>query len=395
MSRNSSISPLLIILFSGLICFYYIIPRGWAYLFEAFILLLAIKEKSGKFDPVPVIWYSLFSMYIIIDAVFRDHQMIYVSSCLNVLVFILILSLLIKSEEQSNLFIKASAFFGVAFSLYILVKFRVFIGIGRLGMELPGTRIDSAITLGYIFLYFMCLQILSLVNFQLSIVTKIVLVLGLSLSMYLTLMTGTRKALYIPILYLFLVIILKNRLYFGRLLFYISTLSIITVVSFNFMLENEIISSDSLTRMEGSLAIISDKYAMDDSTIERELLAYKATNIFYQHPLLGNGTDQVLKELTKHPHNNFLSILSMGGLVMFVFYYWIYFVCLFSKTVNRNKYLPLFMIVVFVLPLSDLGTTSFNIIYFNILIALFVLTAKQIELRKKLECCDSLSSESF
>lgn len=370
-----------IVLFAGVICFYYVIPQSVAYLLEALCLILATNKVKGEFNGFPVLWYGLFFIYILCDSLIRDNQLVFVSSCLNVLVFVLILCLLIKSDEDSYAFIKASAYWGILLSIFLLLRYRSYLGIGRFGMELPGTRIDSAITLGYIFLYVMCLQIYSFLQLRPSKLQKIILISGFLLTLFLTLLTGTRKAMFLPIIYLFLLILIKNKNSLGKLVLYFSVIVIVGVFTFNYLVEKEIIDSNNLARLQGSIALFSDKYELDDSTLERELLVKQAKELFYQHPLLGNGIDATLFTLTKHPHNNYMSLLSMGGILMFFLYYYIYLYCIFSPKIERKNHLSLFLIVVAVLPLSDMGTTSFNIAYFNLLITLFILTATKHRVR--------------
>lgn len=364
----------IIIIFAGFVCFYYLTPQMPAYIVEIAFLLLAVLFKNKKFNHYPVLWYGLFFLYILLDAFLRDQKMVYVTSCLNVTLFILILSLLIESKEDANLFIKASAYSGALFSLFITIRFNYLLGIGRLGMELPGTRIDSAITLGYIFLYIMCMQIYSFLELaNCKRIEKIFLIASFILTLYLTILTGTRKAMYLPLLYLLLLIFLKNKNSIRKVIIYISIIFVVAFVSFNYLVQNGTIDENNLARIQGSFAFLNDSYEVDASTVEREQLANRAAELFYQHPLFGNGIDKTLLWLTKHPHNNFLSTLSMGGIVMFMLYYLGYLMCFFNRVFNRREFISFFIIILIILPLSDVGTTSFNIIYFNILVALFML----------------------
>ncbi len=367
---------LTIVLFAFLVTFYYVLPINMAYACEFLVLAFAIlnmQDKPSTF--VPIIWYFGFTLYIVIDCLLRDYTYPY-SSCINVFVFIFISTFLLNTKEKIVLFINYSSYMGLLLALFIIWRYQSFLGIGRLGMQLPGTRIESAITLGYIFLYLLCCQIYSIMIVK-NKTEKLLLYFSLFICLYLTILTGTRKAMLLPILYYFFSVYLKYNNRKIVLLMLIPFLLIVLLFLFDYLVSSKIIDSKNLERLQGLFALINSNYSIDSSTLERRSLLNKAILIFEDYPLLGYGIDSTLVKLGKHPHNNFFSLLSMGGILMFIIYYWIYIYAFFSKKIERKSNLSIFIIIAIILPLSDLGTTSYNIIYFNILICLFILYANK------------------
>lgn len=375
MLRNlfSKFNNILIIAFAFLLSFYYIIPQSIALAANTFILLLSIKNISKITSFLPLKWYLSFTGVLMILTLFRFDSTSYLISSINVSIIILTLMLILKDKENILLLINAISISGLLLCVYISYKFGYLFGFGRLG-DLPGTRIDSSITLGYIFLYICCMQICSLFE-QKSIVVKVLTSVAIVFTLYLTLLTGTRKALLVPIAYLLFCLYIKyKRNYFK--IFIVIVISIFTIPKvIEYIADNNILDYKMIERWEGSLGLIDDKQFIDDSSLERLDHIEKAKEIFYNNPIFGVGVDKTINYVGTHPHNNYFTLLSFGGIVLFFSYYWIYLYIIMKWKKIYNLW-PQLYIMILMLLLSDMGTTSFNILYFNTMIVLLLIRYK-------------------
>ena len=368
-----------IIVFATLLNFYYVIPQSYGIIVNAVILLLSIKDMKGTQNiqnTLPIRWLGFVCIYLFSLGVIYNDKLTYAIATTNVLVVIFTLSILLNSKEKITLFIKATTISGIVLGIFLIKKYAVYIGFGRFGQELPGTRIFSPITLGYIFMYISCLQIYDIFNTR-NKLYKILMALAIILSLYIILLTGTRKSLMLPVLLLFVSIVIKFKDKFFKLLI-ISVISFATLLqSIEYIKETEIINKKHIERWEGVMSFANDNYEIDDSSLERLRLIENAKTIFYLNPLFGIGIDDTIRKIGTHPHNNYLTLLVFGGLTLMLLYYSIYIPIIRNWKTYYKLDPYLFFIVIVIIPISDLGTTSFNIFYFSTLITLLLLQRKK------------------
>lgn len=162
--NNTGFQNITIIVFATLMNFYYVIPQSYGLILNAIILLSAIRDIKSIQNILPVKWLGLVCIYLFSLGVIYNDKLTYAIATTNVLVVIFTLTLLLNSKEKILLFIKATAISGIFLGLFLIKQYAVYIGFGRFGQELPGTRIFSPITLGYIFMYISCLQIYDIFN---------------------------------------------------------------------------------------------------------------------------------------------------------------------------------------------------------------------------------------
>lgn len=365
---------LLIIAFAFLLNFYYIIPQSIALAVNAVILVLSIHNVKKVSTMLPFKWYLSFVLIFTVMTLLRFDSTTYLISSINVCIIILTLILVLKSKIDIALFIHATSISGFLLCMYIYYKFGYLFGLGRLGMEMPGTRIDSAITLGYIFLYICCMQIYSMFE-QKNITMKVMTIAAIVLTLYLTLLTGTRKALLIPIAYLFLCLYLRYKKNSLKLLIIIAISIFATTKVIGYIADNDILDKNMIERWQGTIGLIDNKQYLDDSSLERLDHIEKAKKLFYYNPIFGAGINNAIKYIGTHAHNNYLTLLAFGGIVLLLSYYWIYLYLIKKWKKIYNLY-PQLYIMILMLLFSDMGTTSFNISYFNILITLLIIAYK-------------------
>ena len=357
---------IIIIILAFLIVFYYVLPSSLAILLSCAVILISIKRIKSF---VPVIWYGVFFIYVLLVSLLRDTSMIYVSSCANVLLILISVSLVVQGISERAIFLKATSIFGGVLCIFLYTRYYMYIGVGRFGEELPGTNIQSSILLGYILLYISSIQIWSFFHSK----TWWYKLLYLSLfvfSLWLTFFTGTRKALLLPILFCLFILIINYKKNKFKLIIILSIVGILLCFAGNYLANSDYMSTEQMERWVGILGFFNDDIAKDASSEERTYLLKQGLYLFSQNPLFGYGIDATLKELSKHPHNNYVSLLSYGGIILFLLYYWIYIYVLLGFQKKLRSDYSLYILGTIVILLSDMGTTSFNIMYFSVCISL-------------------------
>lgn len=360
------VNSLILIVFSFLVVFYYVLPSKMSVMLTLIVMVLSIRHIRSY---IPLVWYGLFVIYIFFISSIRENQYAYLSSSCNVFLILLAFSFIIQTSDDKKLFIISTGICGGLLSLYLYVFYGSYIGVGRFGEDLPGINIQSSIMLGYIFLYVSCLQIWTIFETK-KIWVKSLFFLLLLFTLYLTIFTGTRKALMLPILYYAFLLIKNNRKNKFKLLILLSMLLISIISIFTIFVAHDLIPEYQLERWIGLWSFFDSNAVRDDSSIERTQLINQGLTLFFKKPVFGYGIEATLYELGKHPHNNYITLLSFGGIIMFMLYYWIYIYIIKNSKKNITIDASIYFLILFVLSLSDLGTTSFNIMYFNICIAL-------------------------
>ena len=136
-----------------------------------------------------------------------------------------------------------------------------------------------------------------------------------------------------------------------------------------------------MNRVEGMLNIFNGG-TVEKSAMIRMSLVQLGVNLFKQHPILGIGIDNprlftygVVGE-SYYLHNNFIEILSSGGIVGTIIYYWIYVKLLKSYIVRRNFDDPQYcicLVLLLLLLIMDYGMVSYYSKSTYVFLLLFVL----------------------
>lgn len=180
--------------------------------------------------------------------------------------------------------------------------------------------------------------------------------------------TGSRKAIIVVILGVFLLVrkrfsgknIIRNAIsvmvvvfIFIIMLYYLSKLSIFSGIS---------------ERLIGLLGLISDKGDADSSALLRQEYIHIGLEQFYKSPFLGIGIGSSGEILSRffgrntYFHNNFVEMLACGGIVGFCIYYSFYW-C-FGKTLLKYKKknlssVTICLIIIILLLFADYGSISY------------------------------------
>ena len=155
--------------------------------------------------------------------------------------------------------------------------------------------------------------------------------------------TGTRKTLiFIPLI--IIVYILKFNSVNLKRGKYIVGFSIIAVLGCVLLMKAPIFYKFVGYRVESAIESFTSSDTDDSSIIVRRRLIKRAVELYKEKPILGWGMDYFKSsgqsDLGYYTHNNFLEILSGGGIVGFIIYYskYVLLLSLLLKKKLRNKY---------------------------------------------------------
>lgn len=200
-----------------------------------------------------------------------------------------------------------------------------------------------------------------------SLTSRLFGVLGVLTSMYVVILTASKKGIIVTFLVIVIFFLLKsNRLY---------SIAIVTLLGvglyffeshFNFY--NILISSSNLDvhyilgNLENRFTAFMDTDQTDNSTEARIQLINRALEMWYSNPLKGQGLGAFQNIYGAYAHNNYVDILANLGLVGFFIYYSIYW-SIFSASYRikkMNDTAILFFVFVIIMMLMEFAIVSYS-----------------------------------
>lgn len=152
-------------------------------------------------------------------------------------------------------------------------------------------------------------------------------------------LTGTRKVLLIFV-YIFFCnrFLLNNQDRHGNVFKYILLFGVGIIIGYFLLFKIPLFYSIVGTRLENALIFIKSGESDEGSIVVRSRMIETALYIFQKNPIYGCGMDffkgSLQSELGYYSHNNFLELLSGGGIVGFVIYYSKYILLLIQEIVR-------------------------------------------------------------
>lgn len=182
--------------------------------------------------------------------------------------------------------------------------------------------------------------------------------------------SGSRKALVLPIIGCFLMIIIKNLKNKNFILNIIKMIvcGIIFCIVVKLILEMPAFDMIN-TRVEGLVASFRGKGEIDSSALNRKMMVLVGWEQFKKTPFLGVGignSGPVILAGTEYSdsylHNNFVELLACGGIIGFFIYYSIYFYIFYSfikKWKYRTDISIICLVICLCLFILDYGQVSY------------------------------------
>lgn len=184
--------------------------------------------------------------------------------------------------------------------------------------------------------------------------------MNIILSLYIVVLTVSKKAMILAPLLIFLSFSLKSLKIKNVLLFTLLLYIIIQLfITYGDMSQLDNIYSLVEKRFIGMFNMI-DGHSADESSKERAYLIVKGLNIFSDNPIFGIGLNNPRYFLGKYTHNNYLELLIGVGIIGMMLFYSIYIVTIRNiynmPNIEIKKY---FFTMILIILLLDMATVTY------------------------------------
>lgn len=206
-----------------------------------------------------------------------------------------------------------------------------------------------------------------------NILLKLLFCLLFCVQIFAIILTGTKKALVIPILFFGLYFILTRR----KKAYAVLTFIIVVIFGcflyfalFNIPLIYDLIGY----RFEGMILAFTNNQG-DASTTERINMMHDALDFWYTKPLIGIGLNLFSEKSIygTYSHNNYVELLSTTGLIGCISYYIIHFKLLKRITpylVIQKQDAAFYFLLIICLLIFDIGAVSYNYSLIQVVLSL-------------------------
>lgn len=287
------------------------------------------------------------------------------------LVFIFIFG--VSTFDRINSSIKQFSYIGVFVSIYVLLQEQTIVWLGREvfdGSVIAFTYILLPATMGTIY----CI-------YENEFGKRITGIAILVFLVFVILCTSSRKTILLPIIFAILYGFLKYSKSPIKLFAILFAATMIAGFFIQIALKTSIVDEVTINRFKSFF-----EYQMlnsgDKSLIIREEMIQRGWEMFLEKPVLGYGmgTYAEISGFSLYSHNNFIEMLSGGGIILFIVYYGIILYVLVTLIRPSNQLERYFFAAVVTYLFSDYGCVS-NFVFPQILI--IGEAVRYIEIRKK------------
>ncbi len=338
---------------------------------QILFLGVTILEVIKKFTIVKsyVIFWSIlfFAISFITTAISDINDFSTIRIILKNVIRAIAFSIYLSSEKRSENIIRFIAIGGIVCSFFLLKTYfdsnmiltdYKYVSYNRIGSEIAGGNVNIvAMNMGFAFtaclyLYKQCKKRKE--KYWYSIV--LIFIMGTSL------LTGTRKILAYYIVVYFFYNFLNNKHKIKKLFL----IFIILFIGYYFILKIEVLYYLIGHKIDFfSSNKLYNAYQYSDNL--RYNLIKKGVELFFENPILGIGYGNTTNYLGAYTHNNYIEILTSGGLISFFIYYSIYIYAAiknFYKSKKNDISLYIILSLIGLLPL-EMGqvTYLFSIIW--------------------------------
>ena len=323
-----------------------------------------------------------FGMFCLASSFWAQSPQLAISKGMDILeIFIIMMSVSICFQKENSI---DSILKAVMWGYYAVIVYEIaFYGWDYFVMVMKdSTRVSSEFlnsnTLGMCASFAIVINLYFLLSKKISVWTTALAFLGVVV----VFASGSRKALVSLFLGIFLYLMVRSFRKNQRTLPLLRFLIVLPIAVFVvYQILQLPIFSGMMGRMEGMLNIVTGG-TVEKSAMIRFSLVQLGISLFKQHPILGIGIDNPrlftygVTGQSFYLHNNFLEILSSGGVVGFILYYWIYVKLLFTLIRKRDfddpQYCICFVLLILLL-IMDYGMVSYYSKSTYVFLLLFVL----------------------
>lgn len=202
--------------------------------------------------------------------------------------------------------------------------------------------------------------------------------------------SGSRKAFVMIILGTFVLLMskfsAKKRM---KTMVRMLLLSVVVIIALNMVQDSSLFNTVN-HRMEGLIAMVTGKGEVDSSAKKRELYIQEGIKQWIETPVLGLGigNSYLFNSNNTYTHNNYVELLSCGGLIGFIVYYSIFIYLIFNiwkYGYKDKKRALLFGFIIGMSLIMDYGQVSYYSkgTYFQLMILFLYVKV----LKEKKNCC--------
>lgn len=303
------------------------------YLFLGYSLLYIVISGKVRICST-LIWFALFTAVSFASLLYSPEKKILDGTFYLLIVALILVFCLSQYKIDQHMVKKILWSYTLASPLMLLIllvtgKLTAQADSGRLGEELFGNANIMATMMMLSVLYAIWL----LVYGKNGIFKKATLIASVIINYYGMFLSGGRKYIVVPIVFLYVLLILKRDKQ-GRLHFIRSTLVVAGIIVAVYLLIMKVPTFYEIigTRMESLFSLMEGDYkSADSSSIIRKRMIEIGLEKWKESPVWGYGFDSFKyynREVTGHfyySHNNFVELFYDLGVIGFVAYYWLYF----------------------------------------------------------------------
>lgn len=349
---------------------YYIL--GLLTAFYIFIISLKNGFKLSSFEKMEII----FTIYILMSILYSyniNSSIEVLTKNIRIIIFasvsIRMIFILNKDIKRTMYIIGKYFVIGTLFiSIYIFfAEFGIRRINNRYGEIVFSKEYGTYITYSYNLIISICMLIFNYFFNCRNSKSKIRTIILITIIGYFILISGTRKALVMPIIFVLMMIAFKSRKNMFNIIKYGAIASVFIIIIYNIIMNTENLYNIIGYRMESLLSFTAK--VKDNSMIERALMREYAWRLFLDSPLIGNGAGTfrdffvIISGKYLYSHNNHLELLSTLGVIGYsIFYGWIIFILckLYIMITKGDKIAIGLLSFIFIQVILDYGTVSYN-----------------------------------
>jgi len=349
----------------------------WWVCVALFIFVFLITQRELFINSGYVMWTIVFLVYCTVSCFWAVSTSLAINALKNMMVkalLLIILSSILRTKADIERLLKIIVLICSINAIYLLVENVDMLFGGDIGNRL-GTEGDwNANTIGMM-MAFASIVLVYLMERQKSKIYKFLCVMLILFLVFVSFVTGSRKAFLMVIAGLSAFLILSANKKIKWLVFLI--ICGVSVGVYSLVMSEPYLYSVLGRRLEGLMASIIGVGTVDGSTETRELYIKVGIQVFEDNFLVGCGLDcfRVLNRNISgdamYAHNNYVEILADLGILGALIYYWMYVIILsrlFKKLRNGGLLTKLFIVLMGLLIILDYGCVSYNSYLFQILI---------------------------
>lgn len=305
------------------------------------------------------VWQIVFTIISIVSLAYSPLEEVFEGQFYFCIVNLVLIYFLSRYKIDERVFVRIAWSYTVGSALLIAVLIRsgnVFDSSGRLGTDLVGNANILATMLMVSVIYAFWL----LVYMKNSLWKKFILIVCVVLIYYGMFLSGGRKYIFIPLIFLYLVLFFKTDKKGRKHLLRNSIIVVALFVLVFYLVMNVPALYDVIgQRLESLIYYIETGHKLREGGAEelRAKMIEIGWNAWSEAPLLGHGFDsfkyynvQVTGRFF-YSHNNFIEILYNLGIIGFIVYYWFYIKMIITGWKERNskpQYATYFAIALFI-----------------------------------------------